>query len=127
MRSSDSQEACYVFQPTYCGLCDIVFAIVAPQGAKGSLLMLHMSRAVRLVGALLISAFLLVGQLNRGSITGTVTDNSGSVIPNVKLTLRNAATGAVYEAAANENGQYNAPNLPTGTYDITFEAPSFKK
>ena len=89
--------------------------------------MLQMSRSVRLVGALVLSAFLLLAQLNRGSITGTVTDNSGSVIPNVKLTLRNAATGALYEAASNENGQYTAPNLPTGTYDITFEAPSFKK
>lgn len=86
-----------------------------------------MLRLFRLLAVILLSALLLSAQLNRGSITGTVTDNSGAVIPNVKLTIRNKATGAVYEAAANESGQYNAPNLPTGTYTVTFEAPSFKK
>ena len=89
--------------------------------------MLQTRLLLRLVAAVAFSALMLVAQLNRGSITGTVTDNTGAVIPNVKLTLRNTATGAVYEAASNENGQYTAPNLPTGNYDIVFEAPSFKK
>jgi hypothetical protein len=82
---------------------------------------------LRMTGAILVSSVLLFAQLNRGTITGTVSDNSGAVIPSVKMTIRNAATGAQYEAVSNESGQYTAANLPTGTYKITYEAPSFKK
>jgi hypothetical protein len=86
-----------------------------------------MPKPIRAISVFLFSTLLLLAQLNRGSITGTVTDNSGSVIPNVKIGIRNTATGAVYQSVTNENGQYSAPNLPTGTYAITFEAPNFKK
>ncbi len=86
-----------------------------------------MQHSLRIAGAVLFSAGLLLAQLNRGTITGTVSDNSGAVIPNVKLTIRNVATGAQSEAVSNEAGQYTAPNLPPGAYTITYEAPSFKK
>ena len=46
------------------------------------------------------------------------------MIPNVKLSIRNTGTGAVYEALSNESGLYNAPNLPAGNYDINFESPN---
>ena len=75
----------------------------------------------------LLSSLLLLAQLNRGSLTGTVTDNSGAVIPNAKLTIRNTATGAQYETVTNENGQYNEANLPIGEYVIVFESPNFKR
>jgi hypothetical protein len=70
---------------------------------------------------------LVFGQLDRGSIVGTVTDPSTAAIPGVKLEVRNAATRAVYTAETNETGQYSAPNLPAGPYIITFEANGFKK
>src|SRR5882724_4757683 len=82
---------------------------------------------LRMTGIVFVTSAVLLAQLNRGTITGTVSDNSGAVIPSVKLSIRNAATGAQYEAVSNESGQYTAANLPTGTYKITYEAPSFKK
>ena len=83
--------------------------------------------ALRLAALSLLSCAFLLAQLNRGSITGTVSDNTGAVIPNVKVTIRNSATGAQYETATNESGQYNAPNLPTGDYVVVFESPNFKR
>jgi hypothetical protein len=66
-------------------------------------------------------------QLNRGSLTGTLTDPTGGVIPEARVTIRNSNTGATYETRTNAAGQYNMPNLPPGAYELTFEAPSFKK
>ena len=86
-----------------------------------------MYRLLRFAAVTLLSCLLLLAQLNRGSLTGTVTDNSGAVIPNVKLTIRNIATGAQYETVTNENGQYNEANLPIGEYVIVFESPNFKR
>src|SRR6266496_2465848 len=67
------------------------------------------------------------GQLDRGSLTGTVTDPSGSLVPDVKITIRNAANNATYETRTNAAGQYTTPNLPVGNYEVTFQAAAFKK
>ena len=90
-----------------------------------------MTRSLRILAAFL-AAFLastltLFAQLNRGTITGTVTDSSGASISKVKLTARNTGTDAQYDGVTNDAGQYTIPNLPTGNYTLTFETPSFKK
>jgi len=69
----------------------------------------------------------VLAQLDRGTITGIVTDPTGAVIPRVKVTIQNTATGASYESISNEEGTYTVPNLPIGSYQITFEAASFRK
>ncbi|MCI0423384.1 MAG: carboxypeptidase-like regulatory domain-containing protein, partial [Acidobacteria bacterium] len=89
--------------------------------------MISLKRVLISLSALLCIAASLQAQLNRGSITGTVTDPTGAVIPKVNILILNTATGATYETAANENGQYTVPNLPIGDYQITFEVASFKK
>src|SRR4051794_2812380 len=70
---------------------------------------------------------LLLAQLDRGAMVGTVTDPTTAVVPGAKLQVRNVATGAIYQAETNMNGQYSVPNLPIGDYAITFEAAGFKK
>ena len=82
-------------------------------------------RKIRL--ALLLAGSTILGQLDRGSIVGTVADPTGAVIPTVKIYVTQKPTGAKYETVSNENGQYAVPNLPVGPYVISFEAPSFKK
>src|SRR5206468_2660239 len=77
-----------------------------------------------IVGAL---TGVLYAQLDRGALTGTVSDPSGAVIPEVRVSARNTATNAVYETKSTQAGQYTVPNLPVGTYEITFEANGFKK
>jgi hypothetical protein len=66
-------------------------------------------------------------QLDRGSLTGSVIDKSGARIPNVRLDIQNPATGAHYQSAANDVGQFTVPNLPAGTYTVEFTAEGFKK
>jgi len=76
--------------------------------------------------ALLFGGF-LHAQLNRGSLTGAVTDASGASVPDVKITIREVATNVTSETKTNEAGQYNMPNLPTGVYEMTLEASGFKR
>ena len=66
-------------------------------------------------------------QLNTGSITGTVTDTSGALVPDVKVTVRNTGTNLVRDTATSSSGVYTVSDLIVGTYEVTFQAPSFKK
>src|ERR1044071_1873927 len=87
-----------------------------------------MSRPIaRIIWLVLIIGTLANAQLDRGSLTGTVTDPTGAVVPDVKVSARNTATNAVYETRSNPAGQYTMPNLPVGAYEVTFESPAFKK
>ena len=84
-----------------------------------------MNRVTVLLCAILVP-FPGFAQLDRGTLTGTVTDPSGAVVPGVKITVRNTATGATYETVSSAAGQYTQPNLPSGAYQATFAAAGFK-
>ena len=60
------------------------------------------------------------------TIVGTVTDPSGGVIANVAVTIINEQTSATRTIATNSVGQYVAPGLPIGSYDLKAEALGFK-
>ena len=64
----------------------------------------------------LIGALNLVAQTDRGAITGTISDPAGAVVPNAKISAKNAETGAVYETVTTGTGNYTLPSLPAGTY-----------
>ena len=68
--------------------------------------------------------FLAYGQ--DATIVGTVTDPTGAVVPNVTITITNSATARVSIFQTNDAGQYAAPSLPIGTYDVKAEATGFK-
>ena len=59
-------------------------------------------------------------------MVGTVTDPSGSVIANVKITITNAETGLTHTITTNESGQYVVPDLRIGHYNVKAEATGFK-
>jgi len=59
------------------------------------------------------------------TISGTIVDASGSVVPGVKIVLKNASTGSIANAATNSVGVFDAPNLPPGTYDLSASAAGF--
>lgn len=67
------------------------------------------------------------GQNSTASITGTVTDTTGAVVPGAIITLVNADTGAKVEGKSNESGTYLVSFLNPGTYSFSVEAPSFRK
>ncbi|PYR98024.1 MAG: hypothetical protein DMG12_23590, partial [Acidobacteria bacterium] len=67
------------------------------------------------------------GQTDRGTITGTVSDATGAVIPGAAIEAKNVATGAVYQAGSSETGNYTLAQLPAGTYEVSVNLPGFRK
>ena len=84
--------------------------------------------------ALLLSAASVTAQSNAasaasngtGSISGTVSDQTGAVLPGSTVTIRETA-GATQTATTNEKGEYAFQHLAAGTYSITVSAPKFKE
>lgn len=64
---------------------------------------------------------------DRGTITGSVSDQSGAVIVGVSVSATNTATGVTAKMATSTNGSYTIPLLPAGTYQVTTEQSGFKK
>ena len=61
-----------------------------------------------------------------GAIVGTVTDPSGALIPNAKVTATRVGTGVSQSTVTSTAGTYTIPNLVVGTYNVIAEAPGFK-
>jgi hypothetical protein len=82
---------------------------------------------LRLAGLYLICTLAALAQGDRGTITGTVTDPTGAVVPNANIQITNSETSAVYKAGTSNTGNYTLANLPVGTYVFVADAPGFKK
>lgn len=63
---------------------------------------------------------------DRGTFVGTVTDPTGAAVPNVKVGIVQISTNLRVDTVTNAVGQYRVPNLPVGSYRISFEAAGFK-
>jgi hypothetical protein len=75
---------------------------------------------------MLVLAFSFHAFAQEGTILGTVTDPSGAAVANVGVTITNLDTGAVAHMKTNDVGQYVAPNLHIGRYDVRAETANFK-
>jgi hypothetical protein len=69
----------------------------------------------------------VLAQQTTARIVGTVTDAQGGVMPGVKVTATNKATGISSQSVTDKEGFYEILNLPIGAYRITAEHESFKK
>jgi len=80
-----------------------------------------------LLGTLLLGMFSnwAFGQ-DTATLLGTVTDPSGSVVPNATVTITNPATGVARTSATNDVGQYVFPSVQIGTYELKATAQGFK-
>ncbi|MDQ1474346.1 MAG: hypothetical protein QOJ99_5826 [Bryobacterales bacterium] len=67
------------------------------------------------------------GQAITATITGTVRDTSGSVVPNSNVTLKNESSGDVRKTVSNSEGYYSIPSIPPGTYSLIVEAGGFQR
>src|SRR5258707_13074363 len=93
-----------------------------PEGSMGSMLKLIAVLAVSLVTFLPLS----FAQKTTGDIDGTVTDQSGAMLPGCALTLTDQANGAVRKTTSNAQGNFSFLNLPVGTYTISETKEGFK-
>ncbi len=62
-----------------------------------------------------------------GTILGSVSDASGAAVSGVKIAITHMQTGLTRLVTSDSQGEYVAPSLPPGLYNISAEAPGFKK
>jgi hypothetical protein len=79
------------------------------------------------ISAFLLFSIAIFGQNIRGTILGTVRDESGGVIRGAKITATHLATGLVRDETSNDLGEYVFTQLPVGNYTVTAEESGFKK
>ena len=77
-----------------------------------------------LLGAIFLAtaAWAAVG----GSISGTVKDATGGVIPGAMITVTNAGIRTEFKTVTDARGYFSFPNLAVGRYDLAIEATGFK-
>ncbi len=83
-------------------------------------------RCLLLAVVSLLLAGAVSAQTFRGTIVGTVTDSSGAVVSGATVKVRNVDTGLERTAQTTPDGSYSVPELPIGTYDVTFTQAGFE-
>ena len=89
----------------------------------------NLNRMVLLLAAAIaleLASFSLMAQSTTGTISGTVTDNSGAVLPAAKVLIVNEDTGISRTVQADPQGRYLVPALSLGRYRITISMEGFQ-
>ena len=79
--------------------------------------------AVLVVAGLPAAAF---AQATRGTILGTITDQTGAAMPGATVVATETRTNVSYDTVTNETGNFTFPNIPDGIYNIKAELQGFK-
>src|SRR5258708_36154241 len=77
-------------------------------------------------GAFLFILQTVVWAATTGTISGTLTDPSGAVIPGAMVIVTNTAQGVMNKTTTDDKGIYTFPSLPVGMYDLKVEHAGFK-
>lgn len=91
-----------------------------------------MSLRLRVQSLVLAVCFVLAipavfGQSGTGTLTGTVADSSGAVVPGASVTLTNQGSGDVRKTVTNGDGYFTIAAVPAGSYSVTVQAAGFQK
>lgn len=75
---------------------------------------------------LFLSGAMALAQVITGTISGTVSDATGAVVPGARITLKNIETGIARSVTSDALGRYSAPELRLGSYEVTADAAGFQ-
>src|SRR6266700_1411751 len=89
-------------------------------GTHRVLILLSFALAVSIVFATQVRA-----QVARATLSGTINDPAGEVVPKAQVSARNTATGVTRAATTDSAGFYSIPNLLPGNYEVSVTAPGF--
>jgi hypothetical protein len=64
--------------------------------------------------------------ITTGTLSGTVVDSTGAIVPKAQITAVQVSTNTKFEAVTNETGYFLFAKLPPGTYNVTIQAPNFR-
>jgi hypothetical protein len=94
---------------------------------------MHGSRLIRRIIPLALVALVWAGlpaqahaQATRGTILGTITDQTGAAMPGATVVATETRTNVSYDTVTNETGNFTFPNIPDGIYNIKAELQGFK-
>src|SRR5262245_59319467 len=76
--------------------------------------------------SLMLLAGIISAQVTTGSISGTVRDSTGSVLPGAQLVMLNEDTGIARTVPSDAAGRFLAPLLPLGRYRVTATQQGFQ-
>ena len=100
------------------------FSAIAARGLSSPIRNLGKRHALILGVFFFLFTFAAFGQ--QATIVGTITDPSGGLVPNVTIAITHTDTGTVHVFSTNEAGQYVAPDLQIGHYNVKASASGFK-
>src|SRR5260221_5607838 len=82
---------------------------------------------IAIVPVMLLSASLSLAQVSTAELSGTVADPTGAVVSGAKVIATNADTGVSREVSSDAAGAYVMTLLPPGHYNLSVEAPAFRR
>jgi hypothetical protein len=94
-------------------------------GSKGSHGGCKSFFAALLCTILMLASWRAFGQASSGTLSGTVTDISGAVIPNAQVVLENSGTHDTRKTVSDGSGFFSIAAVPIGTYSVTVTAPGY--
>src|SRR5213594_4764051 len=80
-----------------------------------------------IVSFVVLGTPVIFGQGGTATILGSVRDTSGALIPGVSITIKHTDSGLTRSVVSSETGNYVAPALPVGPYEVTAMIPGFKQ
>lgn len=81
---------------------------------------------LRVGGVFTLALVAALAQSERGTITGTIRDSSGAIVPGAKVLLTNTQTGVKFTLPSNDAGEYTVPQLQVGVYTVRVEKEGFR-
>src|SRR5580765_7865500 len=74
----------------------------------------------------IVLSAIVFAQVPTGTVSGTVMDQSGAVIRDVTIKVKNKATGIERNVSSDSDGNFSAPALGAGDYEVTAQAEGFR-